>query len=317
MWLKTGFAAVAAVAAFAATLTGPAGSALAEQATPWQMGFQDAASPTMQRITDLHNLLLVIITVTTVFVMVLLLYVMLRFRESRNPTPSKTTHNTVIEVVWTVLPIMILVVIAIPSFKLLYFADRTEEAEMTVKIIGQQFSWTYEYVDEDGMTFDSNIACQEIPADGEDECAEVGKDLWHTGGKPALRLLDVDNPMVVPVGANVRILITADPEGVIHSWAMPAFGVKLDAVPGRINETWFRVDREGSYYGQCSELCGTGHGFMPIKVIAMSKADYGKWLARAKSEFAAKDGPAKDGADEDAVRIAQAETGHDHAAHAH
>jgi cytochrome c oxidase subunit 2 len=283
MGFKTG---LAAVAAFAASLVGLAGMALAEQATPWQLGFQKAASPVMHAINSFHNLLLVIITTIVIFVTLLLLYVMVRFRESRNPTPSRTTHNTIVEVVWTVVPIMILVIIAIPSFRLLYVSDRTEAAGMTLKVTGQQFSWTYEYVDEDGLTFDSNLACQELPADGEDECAEAGKELWHTGGKPALRLLDVDNPVVVPVDTNIRVLVTADPDGVIHSWAMPAFGVKLDAVPGRINETWFRVDTAGAYYGQCSELCGTGHGYMPIKVIAMSKSDYANWLKRAREEFA-------------------------------
>ncbi len=282
MWRRTGLAA----GAFATSLLVPADGALAGQPTPWQMGFQQAASPTMQRTADFHNLLLAIIIFIAVFVTLLLLYVMFRFRESRNPTPSKTSHNTLIEFLWTAFPILILMFIAIPSFKLLYFVDRTEAADLTLKVTGAQFSWSYEYVDSDGLTFDSNIACQELPANGEDECAEAGKELWHTGGKPALRLLDVDNPVVLPVGANVRLLVTADPDGVIHSWAVPALGIKLDAVPGRINETWFRIDREGAYYGQCSELCGAGHGFMPIKVIGVSKDAYAKWLARAKEEFA-------------------------------
>lgn len=283
MWLKKG---LAAAGVFAAALLAPAGWALAGQPTPWQMGFQDPASPTMQRTAEFHNLLLVIIIFIAVFVTILLLYTLFRFRESRNPIPSKTSHNTMIEFLWTAIPIMILVFIAIPSFRLLYFVDRTEAADMTLKITGAQFSWSYEYVDSDGLTFDSNIACQNLPANGEDECAEAGKELWHTGGKPALRLLDVDNPVVLPVGANVRVLVTADPDGVIHSWAVPALGIKLDAVPGRVNETWFRIDREGAYYGQCSELCGTGHGFMPIKVIGVSKDAYATWLARAKKEFA-------------------------------
>ncbi len=283
MWLRTG---LTAAGAFAASLFACAGLAMAGQPTPWQMGFQDPASPTMQRTADFHNLLLIIIILIAVFVTALLLYVMVRFRESRNPTPSRTSHNTTIEFLWTAIPIMILVFIAIPSFRLLYFVDRTEEADMTLKVTGAQFSWSYEYVDADGLTFDSNIACQELPANDEDECAEAGKELWHTGGEPALRLLDVDNPVVLPVGANVRLLVTADPDGVIHAWAVPALGIKLDAVPGRINETWFRIDREGAYYGQCSELCGTGHGFMPIKVIGVSRDAYAKWLARAREEFA-------------------------------
>lgn len=305
MWLRTG---LAAGAAFAASFLALAGGALAGQPAPWQMGFQDAASPTMQRTADFHNLLLVIITFIAVFVTLLMLYVMFRFRESRNPTPSRTSHNTLIEFLWTAIPILILVFIAIPSFKLLYFADRTEAADLTLKITGAQFSWTYEYVDSDGLAFDSNIACQELPANGEDECAEAGKQLWHTGGNPALRLLDVDNPVVLPVGANVRVLVTADPDGVIHAWAVPALGVKLDAVPGRINETWFRIDREGAYYGQCTELCGVGHGFMPIKVIGVSKDAYAKWLARAKKEFA------EAGAAGPPLRLAEAAAENEHAA---
>ena len=266
---------------------------MAQIAKPWQLGYQDAASPVMREIVGFHDLLLVIITAITAFVLLLLLYVMVRFRASRNPTPSRTSHNTLLEVVWTVLPVAILVLIAVPSFKLLYLSDRTEAADMTIKITGRQFAWSYEYVDQDGMAFDSNLACQDLPSGGEDPCVAAGKELWHTGGKPAIRLLDVDNPLVVPVNTTVRVLVTSDPDGVIHSWALPAFGVKLDAVPGRVNETWFRVEREGSYYGQCSELCGTGHGFMPIKVIAMSQADYDAWLTRAKEQFALRRGEQK------------------------
>ena len=147
-----------------------------------------------------------------------------------------------------------------------------------------QFSWTYEYVDSDGLAFDSNIACQELPANGEDECAEAGKELWHTGGRPALRLLDVDNPVVLPVGANVRLLVTAD--DVLHNFAMPAFGIKMDANPGKINETWIEITREGTYYGQCSEICGAGHSYMPIAVKVVSKAAFDQWAERAKQEFA-------------------------------
>jgi len=300
MWLKTGLAAVGAlVTAICVSI----GTALADQPTPWQLGQQAPATPTMERITDFHHMLLLIIILIALFVLALLLIVMVRFRESRNPNPSRTSHNTVLEVFWTVVPIMILVFIAVPSFKLLYFSDRTADADMTIKATGVQFSWTYQYMDQDGLTFDSSIACQTVPKDGEDECANVGKDLWYKHGERALRLLDVDNPLVVPVDTTVRMLVTSDPDGVIHSWAVPAFGIKLDAVPGRVNETWFKVNAEGVYYGQCSELCGPGHGFMPITVVVLSKAGYAEWLERAKEEFAGKRPEAP------AVRLAQAPAG--------
>ncbi len=284
---------LAALAAFVVPLVAFVGRASADRPRPWQTGFQEAATPVMERIDAFHDLLLVIIFLIGGFVVLLLLYVMLRFRAGRNPTPSKTSHNTVLEVVWTTVPIMVLVFIAIPSFKLIYFADRVAKADMTIKATGRQYSWTYEYPDHGGLEFDSNIACRELPdpAAGTDECAEATKDLWYTDGRKAIRLLDVDNPLVVPVGVTIRLLVAADPDGVIHSWAVPAFGIKLDAVPGRVNETWMRVDREGVYYGQCSELCGEGHGYMPIAVKAVSKAAFERWLVRATEEFAATGGP--------------------------
>jgi cytochrome c oxidase subunit 2 len=246
-----------------------AGPALADKPRPWQMGLQDAATPTMEKITDFHNLLLVIITVITLFVLGLLIYVMVRFRASRNPVPSKTTHNTWLEIAWTVVPVFILLGIAWPSFELLYFADRTENAELTVKATGHQWYWTYEYPDQDGLEFDSVMVAEEDLEEGQ------------------LRLLTTDTKVVVPVNTNVRMLITAD--DVLHSWAIPAFGVKLDAVPGRVNETWFRATREGTFYGQCSELCGVNHGFMPIMVEVVSKEAFESWLVEAKKEFASRD----------------------------
>jgi len=246
-----------------------AGDVGAADVKPWQLGFQEAASPVMERITSFHNLLLWIITLITIFVLALLAYVCVRFKASNNPVPSKRTHNAMIEIAWTAIPVLILVVIAIPSFKLLYYADSVEETEMTIKAIGRQWYWSYEYQDEEedevSFTFDSfMIADEDIDADA--------------GQK---RLLETDNRVVVPVETNVRLLTTAS--DVIHSWAI---GVKLDAVPGHVNEVWFRVDKPGTYYGQCSELCGAYHGFMPITVEAVSKDEYDAWRQQAEEQFA-------------------------------
>lgn len=236
-------------------------TAVVQAAEPrnWEMTFQPAATPSMERLTEFHNMLLVIITVITVFVLVLLLYVMWRFSEKRNPVPSRTTHNTLVEVLWTVVPVIILVGIAVPSFRLLYYLDRTEEADITVKATGNQWYWSYEYPDNGDIRFDSLLV-----ADGD-----------LKPGQP--RLLTTDTAVVVPVGAKVRLLVTAS--DVLHSWAMPSFGVKIDAVPGRINETWFQVTRPGIYYGQCSELCGTGHAYMPIMVQAVPQDQFDRWVA--------------------------------------
>lgn len=246
----------------------------AAQPEPWQLGFQEAATPVMEAINSFHNFILAIITVITLFVLALLIYVMVRFNAKANPTPSKTSHNTTIEVVWTVVPVIILVVIAIPSFRLLYMEQTIPEPDITIKTTGYQWYWSYEYPDQDGMTFDSIML-------RDDELAE---------GQP--RLLAVDNPMVVPVGATVKMLVTAG--DVLHNWAMPAFGVKMDAVPGRLNETWFRAERVGTYYGQCSELCGRDHAFMPIEVRVVSQEEYALWLDDAKTRFATNSAPRKD-----------------------
>jgi cytochrome c oxidase subunit II len=245
-----------------------AGHAAADGAKNWEMGFQPAASPTAEEIHWFNDVILLpIIVAIVVFVMGLLVYAMWRFSEKRNPTPSKTTHNTTIEVLWTAVPVMILIVIAIPSFKLLYFADRVEQADMTLKAVGHQWYWSYQYPDQGGFEFDATLVSEQ--------------DL-KAGQK---RLLETDNQVVLPVDTNIRLLVTAS--DVLHSFALPAMGIKLDAVPGRVNETWLRINREGIYYGQCSELCGTGHAYMPITVKAVSKAEFEHWVGQAKAEFAA------------------------------
>lgn len=229
---------------------------------PWQLGMQAAATPVKQFIDQFHDMLLVLITAISIFVLVLLIYVVMRFRASANPVPSKTAHNTMIEVVWTLVPVLILVVVAVPSFKLLYFEDRQVAADMTIKAVGHQWYWTYEYPDQGGLSFDSIMIER--------------KDL-----KPGqMALLDVDNRLVVPAGKTVRVLITSD--DVLHAFFVPSFGVQRTAVPGKINESWFKVDKPGVYYGQCSELCGIKHSYMPIAIEAMTQADYDKWLAAAK-----------------------------------
>lgn len=266
-----------AIVALAAALVVAAAGAEAAQPYPWQIGLQPAASPVLREINSFHNLLLIIIFAIAVFVLALLVYVMVRFRASANPVPSKTAHNTLLEVVWTLIPVAILLVIAIPSFKLLYFSDVTQKAELTVKAIGHQWFWSYEYPDNGNFTFDATMV----------EAADLKP------GQP--RLLETDYRVVVPVDTNVRLLTTS--VDVIHAWAMPAFGVKKDAVPGRLLETWFKAEREGVYYGQCSELCGTNHGFMPIAVEVVSKEAFAKWVLEAQKKFARVDEPSVEVAD--------------------
>ena len=259
---------LAPLAALGVVIAG--GSALAAGiARPWQMGTQEPMSPVMEMVDGFHDFLLVIITVIALFVLVLLLYVAVRFNEKANPVPSKTTHNSLLEVLWTVIPVIILVVIAVPSFKLLYYQDRIENADMTLKVIGHQWYWSYEYPDHGNFGFDSVL----VP---EDELEE---------GQP--RLLAVDNKVVLPVDTNIRLLYTS--EDVIHAWAIPALIQKIDAVPGRTNENWMRINKEGTYYGQCSELCGVNHGFMPIVVEAVSKEAFSEWVEKAKEKFASTD----------------------------
>jgi cytochrome c oxidase subunit 2 len=251
------------------------GAAAAEgRSTPWQMNLQPAASPVMEKVHDFHHLLLVIQVGIVLLVLAIMAYVCFRFNAKRNPVPSKTTHNTLLEVVWTAVPIVILVIIAIPGMRLLYFHDRAHDYEMTLKVTGHQWYWTYSYPDQGEFEFDSIM----IPDDDLQE------------GQP--RLLTVDNRVVLPVDTNIQVLITAD--DVIHNWAVPALGMKIDAVPGRTNERWVRIDKEGTYYGMCSELCGVNHGFMPIQVEAVSKEAFAEWVKQAKEEFARADRPAVD-----------------------
>jgi len=240
--------------------------AFANQPKDWQLGFQEAASSSMREIVDFHDkLLLPIIIAISVFVLFLMVYACIRFRASRNPNPSTTTHNVAVEVLWTLIPCLILIVMAVPSFKILYKQDTIPKADVTVKAIGYQWYWGYEYPDEN-IIFDSYMI----------ETKDLKKD------QP--RLLAVDNEVVVPVDKVVKVLITAN--DVLHAWALPSFGVKRDAVPGRINETWFKADKVGTYYGQCSELCGIKHAFMPITVRVVSDEEYQEWLKDAKIKFA-------------------------------
>jgi cytochrome c oxidase subunit 2 len=239
----------------------------AAEPQPWQMNFQPPATPVMERLVNFHDWLLVITFLITIFVLGLLGYVMVRFHHTRHPLPTRTSHNPVIEILWTVVPVLILVLIAIPSFKLMYYMDRTPNADITIKVTAHQWYWSYEYPDQGGLGFDSNLI--------------QDKDL-KPGQK---RLLEVDNPLVVPVDTNVRVQITGT--DVIHSWFVPSFGVQEYAVVGRLNETWFRVDNAGTYYGECNQICGVNHAFMPIKVVAVPKPEYEKWLGDAKKKFAA------------------------------
>ncbi len=252
----------------------PASFAHAEvvgQPYPWQTGFQAAASPVMEQITGFHDWVFVVITVITLFVLCLMIYVMVRFRASANPKPTKTVHNSFLEVAWTVIPVLILVFIAIPSFRLLYYSGTVPEADMTLKTTSYQWYWSYEYPDHGGFTYDAFMVADE--------------DLEE--GQP--RLLATDYDVVLPVGKTIRVLVAADPAGVIHSWAVPSLGVKMDSVPGRLNETWLRIDQEGMYYGQCSELCGVNHGFMPIAIRAVSQQEFDAWVIEAQEEFAQAD----------------------------
>ncbi len=260
------------LAAVASSVALAAGAATAAQPEPWQIDFQAAASPVMAQIREFNVLIMVIIIAIALFVIGLLLYVIWRFSAARNPVPTKTTHNTVLELIWTAVPIVILLVIFIPSMKLLYFMDRAADAEMTVKAIGHQWYWSYEYPDHGNFTVDALML--------QDDELKPGQ----------LRLLETDNRVVLPIDTTIRVLVTAD--DVLHSWAVPAFGIKLDAVPGRLNETWVRIEREGVYYGQCSELCGVYHGFMPITIEAVSKQAFAAWVEQAKVEFAREGAPA-------------------------
>ena len=248
---------LAPVLAFVGLFATPA---FADHLRPWGIWTQDPVTPVMEQITSLHNTLTVIIALIVLFVFGLLGYICIRFHASRNPTPATFTHNAKLEIVWTLLPVVILVVIAFPSYRLLYAMDKATNAEYTLKVTGHQWFWSYSYPDLN-VAFDSNIVPDKEP-----------------------HQLATDNPVVLPVGAVIRIQVIGD--DVIHSWAVPAFGVKIDAVPGRLAETWTRIDKPGTYYGQCSQLCGINHGFMPIEVKAVSKDEFKAWIAEHQGKQA-------------------------------
>jgi cytochrome c oxidase subunit 2 len=265
---------ITAIAALAAALLLPEGAAFAGlgQPTPWQIGLQDSASPVMDDVITFHNYILWFITGITLFVLALLVTVMVKFNARAHPTPSRTTHNTLLEVLWTVLPVVILVFIALPSFRYLFIQLNTPPADLTIKATGVTWNWKYDYPDNGDFEFDSLIVLE--------------KDLKP--GQP--RLLSVDNEMVVPVNKVVRMQVTGF--DVIHSFTVPSFGIKIDAIPGRLNETWFKATKEGWYYGQCSELCGKDHAFMPIAVRVVSEAEFAAWVEEAKKKFASNGPPA-------------------------
>jgi len=254
--------------------------ASAAEPQPWQMGMQPPATPVKDRLSAFHDELLVIIFLISAFVMGLLVYVIVRFNHRRNPIPTRTSHNTVIEMLWTIVPVIILVCIAIPSFKLMYYMDRIPKPDMTIKVTGHQWYWSYEYPDQKGLAFDSNIIQQAALKPGQ------------------RRLLDVDNPLVVPVNTNIQVLVTST--DVIHSWFIPSFGVQEYAIIGRVNHSWFNVERPGAYYGECNQICGVNHAFMPIKVVALPKDAFQRWLGEAQKKFA------HDRHDGDTVRVAAA-----------
>ncbi len=237
----------------------------------YELGMQPAASPVMERIESFHTLLVYIIVAISLFVLALLIWIMLRYNKRANPVPSKTHHNSLLEVAWTIIPVIILVVIAVPSFKLLYYEAEIPTPDVKLRAIGKQWFWTYEYPDSNAkFTYDS-----------------LGLSDADAAKAHEPRLLGVDNVVVVPVNKVVEVEITG--ADVIHSWAVPQFGVKMDAVPGRLNRTWFKATRTGVFYGECSELCGAKHAFMPIEVKVVSDAEYAAWLATAKKKYAALD----------------------------
>ena len=250
------------------TLTVP-GLAAAAQPEPWQMNLQDPATPLMEQIVNFHDLLLIVITLISLFVLALLVYVGVRFRASANPVPSKTSHNTVIEILWTVIPVLILVGIAVPSFRLLYYLDKTADTDMVIKVTGNQWYWNYEYPDE-GIAFDSYMIDEADLEEGQ------------------IRLLSVDNPMVVPENTRIKLVITGN--DVMHSYFVPSLAVQVYAFIGRTNEVWIDVpEGEKTYYGQCNQICGVNHAYMPIEVRALPEAEYKAWLESAREEFAMND----------------------------
>jgi cytochrome c oxidase subunit 2 len=231
----------------------------------WQMNFPPSYTPLMDKVESLNDLLLVIITLISLFVLVLLIYAMWRFHASRNPVATTTTHNTVIEIAWTVIPILILVIIAIPSFRLLYYGDKVADPAFTVKVVGHQWYWSYEYPDQGNFSVDSRILAE---AD-------------RIKQKPNVpRMMATDEEMVIPKGTNIRIIGTAADS--MHGWTVPGFGIKKTVIPGRLNEGWINVRDEGYYFGQCSQICGNSHSYMPIAVRVVSKPEFDKWVEQKK-----------------------------------
>jgi cytochrome c oxidase subunit II len=266
------FSRLTGITVAAGALVASAGAAFAGlgQPSPWEMDLQTAASPVMQQISEFHFFLLWVIGAISAFVLALLLIIIVRFNARANPTPSRTTHNTLLETAWTIVPVIILAAIAVPSFRLLFVELDVPHPDLTVKATGKQWFWSYAYPDNGNFEFDSIM----IPE----------KEL-----KPGqLRLLSVDNEMVVPVNKVVHVLVTG--ADVIHSFAVPSFGIRIDAIPGRMNETWFKATTTGMFYGECSELCGKDHSFMPIAVHVVSENDFNAWAAQAKQKFSAENG---------------------------
>ena len=259
------------LATFVAGLVAGIGSAFA-QVEDWAWGFQDAVSPVMHRVSSFYDGLLVMMVGISALVLILMVIIVVRFNRRANKEPSRTSHNTLLEIVWTTVPVLILIAIAIPSLRLLYYEETIPEADMTLKAVGHQWYWSYEYPDHGNIGFEAIMVPDDELKDGE------------------LRLLATDNAVVLPVDKVVRVLVTS--QDVIHSWAMPSMGVKTDAVPGRINELWLEIDTPGTYYGQCSELCGELHGFMPIMIKAVSEEEFQAWVTEAQAEFAANNAPA-------------------------
>lgn len=265
------FAGVAHAKPAAADAAAPAAAAAPIKFTPsvtnvigepheWGTNMQEGYNSFESKMRGFHIYMLWIIIPITIFVLLLIAYIVIRFNAKANPTPSKTTHNTMLEIIWTVIPILIVVAITIPSIKLLYYADRTEKADMTLKVVGYQWYWSYELPDQKVAEFESHVIPEEKLQQGQ------------------RRLFDVDEPLVLPVGKTVRVLVTADPLGVIHSWGVPGLAFKRDAIPGRINEGWFKIEKPGIYYGECYQLCGVDHAFMPIKIIAVSNDEFKQWV---------------------------------------
>lgn len=278
------FALLAAGCAVAAPPAVAADGDVVRMPTPWGIDFQTPSSPVMVEYNSLWVLLLVIVTAITAFVSALLLWVMIRYNRRVHPVASRTAHNTVIEVIWTVLPVLILVVIAIPSFKALYYGDRDEHAEMTVEVTGYQWYWGYKYPDPqyDIPEFDSRLVDERLDSADAKALVKARKDAGQY-----TRLLSVSHPLVLPVDTSVRVSIKGS--DVIHSWAVPSAGVKRDAVPGRLNETWIKFTAPGVYYGQCSEICGLDHAYMPIEVHAVPKETFAEWAKLAKTDVEAAD----------------------------